>query len=178
MGSYWSCATPEMSPEIERPGLFSNEEWKSLYDEAKALFRTTDTAFDHSIRHQLVKDTLIQEHKDREFVSLTLACERSPFNPEHMLWTGPAQILGALADPNYCGGNFGLKAHHCCRKLFVDAASKQIAGAQLIDLVTNEVTFVKAKKYVICAGAILTAGILFNSGIGPETGYHAVVSPC
>ncbi len=88
----WALIGVALHPEIERPRLFSNQEWKSLYNEAKALFRTTDTAFDYSIRHQLVKDTLIHEHKDREFVSLPLACERSPFNPEHMLSTGPAQI--------------------------------------------------------------------------------------
>jgi pyranose oxidase len=175
MGSYWSCATPEQHPVIERSDIFSNEEWKSLYNKARALFHTTDTAFDHSIRHQLVKDTLLRAHKTREFVNLPLACQRSTRNPDYVRWTGPATILGDLADPKYNGGNFELKAQHCCTRLLIDAASKHVVGAELTDLLTNEVVLAKAKKYVICAGATLTAGILFNSQIRPETGYPALV---
>ncbi|KAI0876047.1 pyranose 2-oxidase [Hypoxylon argillaceum] len=174
MGSYWSCSTPEMCPGIERPDLFTDQEWQDLYKEAKALFGTTDTAFDDSVRHNIVKRALAQAHKDREFVNLPLACERSPFNPGYVQWTGSARILGELADPNYCGVNFALKARLCCRKLLIDETTRQVTGAELIDLYTNEVVMAKARIYVICAGAILTNGILFNSGIRPETGYNAV----
>ncbi|ETS86185.1 hypothetical protein PFICI_00013 [Pestalotiopsis fici W106-1] len=174
MGSYWSCATPEMCPDVERPDLFTDEEWRELYAKAKALFRTTDTAFDHSIRHQLVKESLTQAHRDRKFANLPLACERNPFDPDRVQWTGPASILGKLADPHLHGGNFELKSRHCCRKLLIDDTSQQVIGAELVDLYTNEVTVAKARFYVICGGAILTNGILFNSGIRPETGYNAV----
>lgn len=174
MGCYWSCATPEQHPVIERSHLFSDQEWRDLYGEAKALFKTTDAAFEHSIRHQLIKDALTRAHGDREFVNLPLACRRSTRNPGYVQWTCPATILGDLADPRYSGTNFRLKARHRCTRLLVDTASRQIIGAELTDLRTNDIIIAKANKYVICAGAILTAGILFNSQIRPETGYPAL----
>ncbi|KAI0521681.1 hypothetical protein F5B22DRAFT_547346 [Xylaria bambusicola] len=174
MGSYWSCATPEMHPELERPDTFSNDEWKALYDEARGLFHTSTTEFDDSIRHHLVKNALLREHKGREFLNLPLACERSKDNPDYIRWTGPARILGDLADPKYNRGNFELKPHHCCRRLLIDAAVGQVIGAELVNLRTNEVVYAQAKKYVVCAGATLTAGILFNSGIREDTGYPAL----
>jgi pyranose oxidase len=177
MGSYWTCSTPEQHPEIERSDIFSNEEWNDLYDEARALFHTTNTAFDHSIRQEIVKDTLRKASKGREFVSMPLACQRSTHNSDYVEWTATATILGDLADPKYTGGNFELRAQHCCTRLQIDAASRHVVGAELKSLLTNEVLLVKAKKNVICAGAILTAGILFNSQIRPDTGYPAFVRP-
>ena len=177
MGSYWSCCTPEQHAEIERSDVFSDEEWKDLYDEARALFRTTNTAFDHSIHHELVRDTLRKANKGREFVSMPLACQRSIRNPDYVEWTSTATILGDLADPKYDSSNFEFKAQHCCTRLHIDAASRHVVGAELKNLLTNEVVLVKAKKYVICAGAVLTAGILYNSQIRPETGYPAFLRP-
>jgi pyranose oxidase len=177
MGSYWSCATPEMHPELERPDIFSDNEWRDLYDQARDLFHTSTTEFDHSIRHHLVKNTLLREHKGRKFVNLPLACERSKDNSDYIRWTGPARILGDLADPRYNRGNFELKAHHCCRRLLIDTAIGQVVGAELVNLLTNEVILAKAKKYIVCAGATLTTGILFNSGIRQDTGYAALVRP-
>lgn len=175
MGCYWSCATPEQHPVIERSDIFSDEEWKTLYDKARGLFHTTNTAFDHSIRHQLVKDTLTRLHTAREFVSLPLACQRSDYNPEYVQWTGTATILGDLADPKYNGGNFELKTQHCCTRLLIDATTNHVVGAELIDLLTNTVVLARAKKFIVCAGTTLTAGILFNSGIRRDTGYPALV---
>jgi len=94
---------------IERPDIFSDEEWGMLYNKARALFHTNDTAFDHSLRQQLVKDTFRRANKKGEFVSLPLACQRSTHNPYYAQWTATAQILGDLADPKYSGGNFELK---------------------------------------------------------------------
>ena len=177
MGSYWACSTPEQHPEIERSDIFSDKEWKDLYDEARVLFHTTKTAFDHSIRQEIVKDTLRKANKGREFESLPLACQRSVHNSDYVEWTATATILGDLADPKYHGGNFELRAQHCCTRLHIDAASRHVVGAELKNLLTNEVVLVKAKKTVICAGAVLNAGILFNSQIRPDTGYPAFVRP-
>jgi pyranose oxidase len=177
MGSYWSCATPEQHPTIERSDIFSDSEWGSLYREAKAMFSITDTAFDHSVRHHVVKDALSRAHPDREFVNLPLACQRNAINQDYVQWTCSATIMGDLADPRYAGGNFELRSHHCCTGLVVDEASKRVVAAKLTDLMTKELVLVKAKKYVICAGAALGAGILYNSNIRPETGYPALVSP-
>lgn len=175
MGSYWSCATPEQHPAVERSDLFSDQEWRTLYNQARALFHTTDTAFDYSIRHHLVKNTLVRAHKNREIVNLPLACQRGTHNLEYLQWTGSATILGDIADPKYSGGNFELKSQHQCTRLLMDGASKHIVGAELTNLLTREVILAKAKKYIICAGAVLTAGILFNSEIQPDKGYPALV---
>ncbi|TGO69835.1 hypothetical protein BOTNAR_0006g00220 [Botryotinia narcissicola] len=89
-------------PEIERSDIYSHKEWKFLYNRAKALFNTTDTVFDSSIRQQLIKNILRRANGNRKFV------------------------------------------------------------------------IAKAKKYVVCAGATLTTGLLFNSGIRSDTGYPAL----
>ena len=177
MGSYWTCATPEQHHEIERSDIFSDGEWSDLYSTARTLFRTTTTAFDHSIRQELVKETLRKANHEREFVAMSLGCQRSLKSPSYVEWTSTASILGCLADPKYDGGNFGLKSQHCCTRLHVDAYSRRVIGAELRNLLTNELVAVRAKKYVICAGAVLTAGILFNSQIRPDTGYPALVRP-
>lgn len=82
-----------------------------------------------------------------------------------MQWTGPATSLRELANPTYNGGNFKLKAQHQYTRLLLDAASKHILGAELTDVLMNEVLLARAKRYIIYARAILTAGILFNSHI-------------
>ncbi|KAI1341795.1 pyranose 2-oxidase [Xylariaceae sp. FL0016] len=174
MGGYWTCCTPEQHPEIERPDIFSDEEWRMLYDDARSLFRTDDTLFDHSIRQDLIKKTLCRANPGRRFICMPLAGQRSAKNPEYVEWTATAQILGEAADPKYGGGKFELKTQHCCTSLRVDPTTGQVIEAKIKDLLTDEDVIVKAKKYVICAGAVLTAGILFASGIRPETGYPAL----
>ena len=42
-----------------------------------------------------------------------------------------------------------------------------IIGAKVQNLMENEVLVIKAKTYVLAAGAVLTPQILFNSGIRP-----------
>lgn len=175
MGSYWTCSTPEQHPDIERSDIFTNEEWEDLYNEARTLFRTTTTAFDGSVRHNIIRNVLGKAHKDREFRSLPLAGQRSELNPDYMEWTSTATILGDLADPKHASDNFQLRTQHCCVRLRIAPASGQVIAAEVRNLLTNETILVKARKYVICGGAVLTAGILYNSGIGPDMGWPALV---
>ena len=176
MGSHWTCCTPREFPGIERSDLFSDAEWDELYDDAERLFHTNNTAFDDSIRHQLVKHVLndATEHK-RKFVSMPLACQRNQPNKDYVEWTATATILGDLASPNYNGSLFKLKTQHRCTKLEIDSTKRQVCGALLKNLLTGEAVLVRAKKYVICAGAVLTPGILFNSGFTPKDGCDALV---
>ena len=178
MGSHWTCCTPEEFPEIERSDLFSDAEWRALYDEARKLFHTNSTAFDDSIRQQLVKKTLREANLGREFISLPLACQRNQKNKDYVEWTASATILGNLAEPNCRSDEFELKAQHRCTRLVTNSSAAQpgqIEFAELKNLLTGDIIYVKARKYVICAGAILTPGILFNSGFTPASQYPALV---
>ena len=176
MGSHWTCCTPREFPGIERSDLFSDTEWDNLYEDAESLFHTNHTAFDDSIRHQLVRHVLLDATDNkRQFISMPLACQRNKPNKDYVEWTATATILGDLAEPNYEGGLFELKSQHRCTKLARNPTTGLVEGALLKNLLTEEKILVKAKKYVICAGAVLTPGILFNSEFTPENGYSALV---
>jgi len=164
MGSHWTCCTPRQH-KLERSDLFTDEEWSELYSTAEGLFRTNSTSYDDSIRQQLVKYVLGNAYKDREIISMPLACERSTRNKEYVEWTSTATILGDLSEPDYKGDLFEIRRNNQCVKLQVDEETGEIAWAYVHDLLKNEKYYIIAKKYVVCAGAVLTPGILFNSGI-------------
>lgn len=169
MGSHWTCCTPEEFPGIERSDLFTPEEWDTLYGDAKNLFNTTEHAFDNSIRGQLVEHVLLDAYKDtkRVFKGMPLACQRNQPNKDYVEWTCPATILGDLAEPGK-DPRFDFRSQYRCTKLNLDPTTGQVAGALVKNLLTDEVLLIEAKKYVICAGAVLTPGILFNSGLTPK----------
>lgn len=48
-------------------------------------------------------------------------------------------------------------------QVYRDPDSGGIKGAEVRNLRNNQKTFIEAKIYVICAGAILTPQLLFNS---------------
>jgi pyranose oxidase len=169
MGSHWTCCTPREFPGIERSDLFSDDEWEKLYGRAEKLFWTNSTSFDDSIRQQLVKHVLQDAYKakGRKLLSMPLACKRSANNKEYVEWTCPASILGDLAEPNNKNNKFEIRPNTQCIKLIVDQTTGQVKLALVKDLMEDKEYFIKAKKIVVCAGAVLTAGILFNSpGLG------------
>jgi pyranose oxidase len=167
MGSHWTCCTPR-EHKLERSDLFTDQEWGELYSTAEKLFRTNSTSFDDSIRQQLVKYVLGNAYKNTDrgtIISMPLACNRSADNKDYVEWTCPATILGDLAEPGYSGDKFEIRPNHQCLKLQLDDDSGQIAWAYVKDLLKNKRYYIIAKKYIVCAGAILTPGILFNSGL-------------
>lgn len=169
MGAHWTCCTPEQHPELERSDLFSDEEWKKLYAEAKTLVKTNNTSFDNSIRQQLVLKVLQGAYKgeDRKFQPLPLACERRKTgNTDYVEWSSSATIFGDITSSE--NDLFTLLSSHQCEKLVVDEVTGKIKGALVKDLLADEHIFVQAKRYVVCAGATLTPGILFNSGFTAE----------
>ncbi|KAI9737862.1 MAG: hypothetical protein M1834_009232 [Cirrosporium novae-zelandiae] len=170
MGSHWTCCTPRQH-ELERSNLFTNQEWKELYSKVEELFRTNSTSFDDSIRQQLVKHVLQDAYKDtgRKIISMPLACKRSERNKDYVEWTCTATILGDLWEPSYSGGLFEIRPNNQCIKLQLDDETGQIAWALVKDLLKDEKYYIMAKKYVVCTGAILTPGVLFNSGFTAQT---------
>ncbi|KAF5672307.1 pyranose 2-oxidase [Fusarium heterosporum] len=162
MGSHWTCCTPRQHPTIERSNLFNNDEWDDMYTRMEGLFNTNTVSFDNSIRQQLVKDTLHKAYEHRELQSMPLACQRNVKNKNYVEWSCTATILGDYSKPGSANGLFEILPNTQCMRLGVDENFK-IQFAEVKDLLTDTVYPIRAKKYVICAGAVLTPGILFNS---------------
>lgn len=178
MSSHWTACTPRQHPTLERSTLFTNQEWDALYNEAEGRIKTTETLVNDSIRHQLVLQELRKYNYgngDREFKSMPLAAEHIP-EQRYIQWSSAATMFGDITRTADRPGNelFTLKSQIRCTKLEVDNANGvalgKINGVMCKNLRTGEEFLVQAKKYVICAGAVLTPGILFNSGFAPEDG--------
>ncbi|KAK7398015.1 hypothetical protein QQX98_012623 [Neonectria punicea] len=165
MGSHWTCCTPRQHPKIERSTLFDDAEWDELYTKSEKMLNTNSTSFDDSIRQQLVKHVLTDEFKDegRKISSMPLACKRSEKNKEYVRWSCAATILDDLSDPKYGGGSFEILPNTQCLELQLDSTDNQVAWALVKDILEDRKYYIKANKYVICAGAVLTPGILFAS---------------
>ncbi|KAG7406640.1 Pyranose 2-oxidase [Fusarium oxysporum f. sp. rapae] len=171
MGSHWTCCTPRQHKGIERSDLFSDGEWNTLYGRAEKLFTKTDDAFDDSVRQKLVKRVLTEAYPDREMKSMPLACKRKHGNKEYVEWSCTATILGELSKPEYFYKGeerlFDMRPNTQCDKLQLDPDG-QIVCALINDLEANQKYYIHAKKYVVCAGAVLTPGILYKSGLKPR----------
>ncbi|KUI55651.1 Pyranose 2-oxidase [Cytospora mali] len=163
MGCHWTCCTPRQH-ELERSNLFTEEQWATYYSIAEDLFRTNSTSFDDSIRQQLVKRNLEIAYPGREIRSMPLACKRSTPNNDFVEWTCSATILGKYSEPSPSGSSFEVRPNTQCIQLYHKPEQPgQILGAFVKNILTNKSYIIRARKYVVCAGAVLTPGILFNS---------------
>jgi pyranose oxidase len=151
----------------------------------EAMLDTNDTSFDDSIRQQLVKYTLAKAYEEvrrengetfsRQIKSMPLACERK--NKDYVQWSCSATILGKeLSDPKYEGDDFEIRPNTQCVRLVRSDLDGTIQWALVEDLMEGKKYRIKANKYVICAGAVLTPGILFNSEFRRDT-LPALVCP-
>ncbi|EQB58413.1 hypothetical protein CGLO_01336 [Colletotrichum gloeosporioides Cg-14] len=162
MGSHWTCCTPRQDPTIERSTLFNDEEWDELYKEAEKLFWTNPKIFDDSIRQKLVKSILDKafEERNRKTANMPLCGKRREKNKDYTEWACTATILGDIAHAE----NFKLLPNTQCVRFVLDDSTKKVRLVQVENLIDNEKYMIKANKFVVCAGAVLTPGILFNSG--------------
>ncbi|KAI0265044.1 pyranose 2-oxidase [Gloeopeniophorella convolvens] len=170
MATHWTCATP--TPRFdELPDTYTSKEWEKLYTRARAILKTNDTSYDHSIRHTVVKEALQKGYGvGREVASLPLALNlRRTDNPDFVTWTGSNTILGELAKPGY-KGNFTLRVSLTC--FFIHGAfganDNKVYAAYLRDLKNNKPIIVVSKIFVAACGAVLTPQLLYNSSIRPS----------
>ena len=167
MSAHWTCCTPEPHPEIERPDIYDEAQWNTLFKEAKALIGTRTTEFENSIRQQLVKHTLLDKYASskRVFEAMPLACKRREDNPDWVEWSASATVFGDITKTEDRPGNkdFELWSEHQCTRLLRDPENGEIEGVIVKDLRSEIKHLVTAKRYVICAGAILTPQILSAS---------------
>lgn len=128
--------------------------------EAEKLFWTNPKIFDDSIRQKLVKsilDTAFEE-RNRKTANMPLCGKRREKNKDYTEWACTATILGDIAHAE----NFTLLPNTQCVRFELDE-SKKVRLVQVENLIDNEKYMIKANKFVVCAGAVLTPGILFNS---------------
>lgn len=175
MATHWTCATPRQHPTIERWNVI--KDWDSLYDQAEEYLNTHPRKgkckhpYEHSIRHQIVVGVLQQEFQELRSPyhpqALPLACERRTDNDEFVTWSGADTILKPILDnPEKYANLFEIREHHRCTKLI--HRNGTIQGAVVDNLMEWKTLLVQAKRYIICAGTVLTPQILFKSGIRPE----------
>lgn len=189
MAAHWTCCTPRQYPAAftggddeghrERSDLFSDEEWDSLYTEAETLFETNDKTFDDSVRHRLVKkilrDTFDAEGGDaeqRDVLSMPLACKPGK-SKSHIDWSCTASILGdELSNPDPKFQTASSTKLTVLPQTQLDAFLVEddgtgngdaVHGAVIVDLESGDEYLVDAKRYVICGGTVLTAGIMAQS---------------
>ncbi|KZS88318.1 pyranose oxidase [Sistotremastrum niveocremeum HHB9708] len=181
MSTHWTCACPELHPTLERPLLSSNQTendalWKDLYPRARKLIGVGDDQFAFSIRHQLVLQTLTKAFPKREFKELPLACHRNPEAPKFVTWHSANTVFQSFGVPLTVDENevvragdfFELYPNTRCTRVWQDPSTEtgEIALAECQRLRVGKAgqdIRVKAKVYIIAAGAVGTPQILANS---------------
>lgn len=171
MATHWTCATPRHHPTIERADCISPGDWDDLYTEGERLLNTHTDVFTHSIRHQVVRETLAAEYGELAdpyaVQNLPLAVERRTDDPRFVHWSGTDTVLGPLADDDH-GGRFMLYEQHLCKRLVPSGDRSRIEYAEIVDLSSTRVVRVEADAFVVACGAVLTPQVLYSSGIRPQ----------
>jgi pyranose oxidase len=170
MATHWTCATPRQHPTIERSPLLSEKEWDQLYKRGEKLLNTHKDAFEDSIRNAIVRDVLRSTFPDLKAPydpqNLPLAAERNAENDELVTWSGADTVLGDLAVPG-ASERFRLLSQYRCTKLVPDGNGGAILYADVMDVINWQPYHIHAKTFVVCAGTVLTAQVLYSSGIRP-----------
>jgi len=160
MAIHWTCAIPRQHETLERPQFIASGEWNNLYTEAEGRLNCHTNICEHSLRHKALKRVLTE--RGCPVQDTPLAAERDARNPEFVRYTGTDTVLGPLADD---GANeaFTLLREHRVSEL--RSASGRVRSAVLRDLRTKEEKVIEADAFVVAAGWVHTAQILWNSGI-------------
>jgi len=177
MATHWTCSTPRMHPTIERSPIVSDDDWDRYYSEAEKAFKTTQHAFDCSIRTTLVRETLQSEFSELSgsaaAQNLPLAVERNPKNPQFVYWSSAATILGPLAfEYEKFKGRFEIREEQQARKFVHENGHVQYCEVKDHKRAHN--TKIYANLYFACCGAALTPQLLYNSNIRPTALGHYI----
>ena len=162
MAIHWTCAIPRHE-EMERisENIISRNELNKLYEEAEKLLNLHTDVHSHSLRHQEIKDVL----KNHKVEDTPLAAER--INEEYVRYTGADTVLGDLAKPGQNKSLTLLQEHRVTMLNYEEGESqaKQIVSAVVRDLKTGVDQVFHAKQFIVAAGWVHTAQILWNSNI-------------
>ncbi|KAJ7660888.1 putative pyranose oxidase [Mycena polygramma] len=168
MSTHWTCATPEFLKGLERPVIFTDTskddaEWKLLYESARSLIGTSETEFAQSIRHNVVLEALQKAYPDRGIYG-------DMFDE---------LAKDKLNNHNVKRGYFKLLTNIRCTRFKLEPSETEgykiglvevqdLLAARLVpEAASPEIDFyIKAKAYVVAAGAVANPQILANSGFG------------
>ncbi|KAG8746994.1 Pyranose 2-oxidase [Ceratobasidium sp. 414] len=171
MATHWTCACPFPHEEERANCPIAKDEFDKLLKESHKLLNVHTDQYDHSIRHNVVKDALLERYGAKRVANLPLAVERRTDNPEYVTWSGVDTVLGTYARTK--SDRFKLVTETRVTKLELDQVPlpTKAVGVLCRDLKASKETrdyIVRAKHYVIACGAVCTPQILWNSNIRPE----------
>jgi pyranose oxidase len=171
MAIHWTCAIPRHHETAERiPFIpaqsFKDSEgndiegWDHLYPEAEGRLNRHTDVHTGSLRHRVLKQVLT----DNGFgvKDTPLAAER--INSDFVRYTGADTILGKLAEPDQSGTLTILRGHRVSHLIYQGG---KVSAAVVRDLQTREEKVIYADAFVVAAGWVHTAQILWNSWIRP-----------
>jgi len=168
MATHWTCAcpTPDVEETVNNP--IPEAELTPLLDRGRKLLNVNSDQYDGSIRHEVVKSTLVTAlGQPRGVKSLPLAVERRKANPAYVTWSGTDTVLGEAVR----NSRFRLWPEARVTKV-CPSVPGEVGGVLVRDLAKNADVLVLAKTVVLACGAVGTPQVLANSQIQPKALGH------
>ena len=177
---HWTAATPRHHPVLERykfSGLTPQQDdklWDDLYTAGETLLGTNNKTFEESIRNTIVREALRDHYKTAAkfqpptaypVQNLPMAVHRttSPKNNEFVFYTGTDRIIADVIDAKAYCANLEILPENRVKKLVMKG--DEVDHAEAEDLMEGEAYTIQARVYVVASGAVMSAYILWNSGI-------------
>lgn len=166
MATHWTCACPFPDAEERKNNPIPKDEFEQLLHRSHKLLNVHSHEYDHSIRHQVVRDTLLSKlPKDRHVQNLPLGVKRRHDNPLYVTWTGSNTVLGEAVHDK----RFRLLSETRVSRVLPDLENpKRVAAVMVRDLKNNNDIIIFCHAAVIACGAIGTPQVLAASAIYPE----------
>ena len=170
---HWTASVPRQHPQLERWNGISHEEWDSLYSTAEQILNKHTDVFDDSIRNTLVREALRDCYGDRlpadyGVQNLPIAAERSKINSDVVYYTGTDNVLAPILDGPDPSNRARLQILPEHRVTRLHIRGDRIEYAEVEDLINWKTYSVYADTFVVAAGTVMSAQILWNSDIRPE----------
>lgn len=177
---HWTGVIPRQHPTMERSPLFDTAEWDSLYTEAERALDKHDGLFDRSIRHAVVREATAAHYAGRlepgrEVGTLPMAV-RPGSKPGLLEVAGTDTVLRDILDAPSPPPNFLILPEHVIHRLEVRGG--KVVSARGVDLTTQSEIEVRADHFVVACGTVLSAQLLWNSGLRPwASGRYLIEHP-
>lgn len=166
MGVHWTCACPK--PGGSERITFLDDVFDAAFERACELLGVTQDGFVATPASRQMLTALGRyfdpgREPDRRVQPMPLACRPAGAALPH--WSGPAEVLGKLAEPGAGEGRFQLLDETICRRLI--HADGVVSAVELEHLPTGTRHTVSALAVALACDALRTPQLLFASGIRP-----------